>query len=185
MCDLISKISDLAPEIKISVISAIVAVFSALFSMSQAHSAKKSRKLTEQIYREGKPNFSIVDITDSFMENNECSDKVIYHFYCLIANRSDKDTSITNAKLQIDCTSTIFTFNPSSPSTDEISEIALPANIGAHKAVSGWLKFEVPRITLKKNYIKSHCLVMKDIHNFEDKKEVIYIRERINENEGK
>lgn len=166
-------------ENKIETISAAIAVFSAIFAWSQARSAKKSYKMQQKVYEDGKAKFNIDYISSSYSYNDNKHKNIYYYFEVSVTNLSDKSTSIKKAQLELVSNDGVFKVNHNDnlkiKRNHEILKI--PFIIQPHTAISGWLVFEVPTYIHNELDIDTHYLILEDIHNLIRRKEEIYVME--------
>jgi hypothetical protein len=166
-------------EITIGIISAAIALGSAIFAFWQARLAKKTLKIQQQIYEEGKPKLTL-EIIESFLVDKKDEDKVYYYMNTIISNNSDKNNSIKSVALKVkDKTHTLNM----SEVKNRMSEFEMfnffgsPLNVDAHSSIKGWFVFELKRNIYNDLNPDSYFLETEDINNIKYLKEEILIRE--------
>lgn len=167
------------PEDYISLVACIVSVVAATFSYISYLLARKEYKLQLKLYSEGLPNFNF-KIIESCIKDDKENEKIQYWFNLLITNMSDKQTSILEYVLKLECLEGI-TFRPeyATVKNADVVCLELPQNIEAHSSIKGWCVFEVPRNTFKELNIESYTITLKDIHDKTDCQTPIYIKEEL------
>lgn len=166
----------------VTIISAIIALSSAIFAYWQARLANKALKLQKAVYEDGKVKFDIQDIENSFLYDKNGEDKVYYFFKIILSNLSDKPTSIS--KLQLSLTQNnkdpfIVTCIANTSIQPDLFRMSVPANIKPHSSNSGWIVFEICRQVYRNLDIDTHYIIVTDIHGVTVKREEIYVREEI------
>lgn len=171
----------------VAIISAAIAVLSAIFSFVQARSAKNSYRLQKKIYSDGEPKFSIQDISDSLLYNQKNLDEVYYFFKIILPNLSDKATSIIESKLELKHKKgkLIVKYNEDCEIRNQLERLTIPIDIPPHSSRIGWLVFSVSREIYDQLEIDTHYLFLKDLHGVEVKKEKIYVMEEYINHENK
>ncbi|MDU7251949.1 MAG: hypothetical protein E6274_06405 [Clostridium sp.] len=164
----------------IASIGAVISLFSAIFAFAQARSAKKSYKLQKEIFEAGKVNYKLQEIENSFLVNSKNDDKIYYFFKIVLANLSDRSTSINKVSLEIlhdsnvsfiiDCIDSVTIYS-------DLPRLTFPNNIDPHNSNSGWIVFKIERKIYDTININTHFIVVEDIHGIIVKKEEIYVRE--------
>ena len=94
----------------ISLAACVVSVIAAILSFISYLLARKEHKLQLKLYADGLPNFKFKVIESCIKDNKEC-DKIQYWFNLLVTNMSDKQTSISEYILKLECLQKI-TFKP-------------------------------------------------------------------------
>ena len=85
----------------LSIIGAIISLFSAFFVWRQGSIAKKSLKMEAAIFKDRNPHFTFDSIIDCYAINNKGEDNVHLRFLILLTNRSDRPMSINRIRLRI------------------------------------------------------------------------------------
>jgi hypothetical protein len=166
----------------VAIISAIIALLSAGFAFWQASVAKKAYKLQKAIYEEGKANFAIQDIENSFLYDKNGEDKVYYFFKVILSNLSDKPTSISKIQLSLSQNNTdalIIACTTNLLIQPDLLRLSLPNNIEPHSSTSGWVVFEINRQVYKPIDIDTHYIIATDIHGVTVRREEISVREEV------
>jgi len=163
------------------IVSAIISALAALFALFQANSAKKSYRLQQQIYREGRPNLLINEISNSFIYNDKKAAEIFYFLECSISNLSDKATAITKIHLKLVCRDCIIILRQQENTKidDSFCQMKVPYNIPPHNTVSGWFSFPMDKSTYDTVDIDTHFIIACDINDIQHEKEVISISERL------
>ena len=163
----------------ISLAACVVSVIAAILSFISYLLARKEHKLQLKLYADGLPNFRFKVIESCIKDNKEC-DKIQYWFNLLVTNMSDKQTSISEYILKLECLQKI-TFKPEYVTLKNVDVVCLelPQNIDAHSSIKGWCVFELPRDTFKELDIETCTVTLKDIHGKTDCQTPIYIKEEL------
>lgn len=165
----------------ISLVACIISILAAIVSFVSYRLSKKEYNLQMKLYTEGLSNYNF-EIVDSFLVDDNKSEKIQYWFNLLIVNISDKQTSIMKYELRLECLNNII-FKPEfaleRQDEENISFLELPQNIDAHSSIRGWCIFELPRKLYKSLAIEKQTLLVKDIHEKKVEKEAIYIKEEV------
>lgn len=166
----------------IAIISAAIATFSAFFAFWQARIAKKALKLQSAMYEDGKVNFLIRDIENSFLYNKKEENSVYYFFKIVLSNLSDKSTSISKLQLSLSHNNTdalIVSCTNNLSIYPDLFRLDVPINIQPHSSNSGWVTFEINKDTFKGLIIDTHFIIVTDIHDVIVKREEISVREEV------
>lgn len=166
----------------VAIISAIIALLSAGFAFWQARIAKKAFKLQKAMYEEGKVNFTIQDIENSFLYDKNGEDKVYYFFKIILSNLSDKPTSISKIQLSLSQNNTdalIVACTTNIIIQPDLFRLSIPSNIEPHSSNSGWIVFEISKQVYRPLDIDTHYIIATDIHGVTVRREEIYIREEV------
>ena len=129
----------------VAIVSAIIALIAMFISIWQAVIAKRSFKLQKQLYDEGKPQFRIKDILDSYVVVDNDSEFLKLMFYPLITNLSDKPMIIEKMRLHL---------------VGEVEEVVLVPcimsdsihdgyTINGNSSVSEWICFKYQKKNIK------------------------------------
>lgn len=166
----------------ISAVACIISIGAAIVSFVSYRLSRKQYKLQLKMYTEGLSNFNF-QIIDSCVKDNKEYDKIQYWFNLLITNISDKQTSIVEYVLKLDCLGNL-TYTPEFVDLKERSNLDIvslgrPQNIEAHSSVRGWCIFELPRDTFKELSIEKCRICIRDIHDKMDCQTAIYIEEEL------
>lgn len=166
----------------ISAIACIISIIAAFLSFISYRLSKKEYNLQHKLYSDGLANFNF-NIIDACIKDNKEYDKIQYWFHLLITNLSDKQTSIVEYSLRLECLSNVV-YKPEYilPDNIKISDITfleMPQNIETHSSLKGWCVFELPRSTFMELDIESCSITIKDIHSKTDSQTAINIKEEI------
>ncbi len=166
----------------ISAISCIISIIAAILSFVSYKLSKKEYNLQVKLYADGLANFNF-SIIDACIKDNKDYDKIQYWFHLLITNLSDKQTSIVEYSLRLECLSNVVYkpeyILPDNVKNSDITVLEMPQNIEAHSSLKGWCVFELPRNTFKELGIESCSITLKDIHKKTDSQTPIYIKEEL------
>ncbi|MDO0822531.1 hypothetical protein [Desulfosporosinus nitroreducens] len=166
----------------IAVISATIALLSALFTSVLAWFANKTYKLQKDMFDAGKVNFVIEEIENSFMYNAKTEDKMFYFFKIVLSNLSDRATAINEICLELSYninSTLIINCQDNTIIQPDLSRLAIPNNMNPHSSISGWVVFEVEKKVYNAIDINTHYISVQDIHGMNAKQEVIYVREEV------
>lgn len=166
----------------ISAIACIVSIVAAILSFVSYLLSRKQYKLQLKMYSEGLSNFNF-KIIDSCVKDDKEYDNIQYWFNLLITNISDKQTSIVEYILKLECLGDIVYIpervDLKKEKNVDVISLGMPQNIEAHSSVGGWCVFELPRSTFKELSIEECRVVLKDIHDKTNYQTAIYIKEEL------
>ena len=164
----------------VAVVSASIAVFAAIVSVYQARISKATYKLQSAIYNDGQPNLIIQEVEDSFLQNENGLNSILYFLSILVCNLSDKPNALTSACLKIIHDNGEYIIqHPQNINIQELNILSVPVNITPHGSVSGWLVFELPKIAYDSMNIDTHYIAIRDVHDNITSREEIFIREEL------
>jgi hypothetical protein len=172
-------------EIIISIISLGFAFLAIVISIGGFLLNRRSVKLTENAADDKKPNL-VPYLIDGFSINYK--GYKIYAFYISISNRSDNGNTIAGLDLQI-------LYNQDNHNTGNLlfchdntlsqgsnfpghPPFSIPAEIGAHKTITGWGLYKITKRILEKKIIESYQIRIIDSHAIEVQLNPILIQER-------
>jgi len=170
-----------SPDV-VAIISACIALLSAVFAFSQARSGKKTYKLEKKLYDARNANFAIQEIENSFLYNANNEDKIYYFFKVLLSNLSDSATSITKITLELihdDNSAFIVSCQNNTEIHPDLARLSIPNNIAPHNSISGWVVFDISKRVYETININTHYIAAEDIHGVATRKEEISIREEV------
>lgn len=159
----------------ISVISAVVAFFSMIFSWKQAHIARKSLNMETAFFNDRKPNFTFDSIVDGYCINDKNEKDVHLRFLILLTNRSDRPMTINQIRLKLRGESLELIVRPSL--TD--SRLNSGDNIEGNHSMRNWVQFDLPRQQYLNLGILDYTIVVQDGHGNLQKKSAIFLREEV------
>ncbi len=163
----------------IAIICAVISLIAMLVSISQAHIAKRSLKIQQQIYDDGKPNFRIKDILDSYAIISEDSEYVKLMFYPLITNLSDKPMIIERIRLRLVGEKGEVFLTPCISS----EYIYDGYTISGNSSDSKWTCFQVSKKEYTDLKLIKHTLVLHDAYQNSDEKSIVWVKEMVTTNE--
>lgn len=159
----------------VSIVSACIAFIAMIVSVVNASLSRKNYKLQLKKYNDGKPNFRINDVLNSYAKNDKTQDIVNLFFFMIISNLSDKNMEINKFRLKV------------IGENDEI--ILLPVlqesyffdgeNIQANNSSKKWIRFDIPREHYENLKIIKYALEISDLYGNTDDFTVIYLREEL------
>lgn len=149
----------------ISTIACIVSIGAAILLLISYLLSRQQYKLQLKMDSDGLSNFNF-KIFDACIKDDKEYDKIQYWFNLLITNMSDKQTSIIEYVLKLECSDGII-FRPECLAPDnfrnaDIARVIMPQNIEAHSSTRGWCVFEIPRDTFNKLDIEERRSVILD-----------------------
>lgn len=162
----------------IAVISAVISVFAMMISLWQAFSAHSNLKINKQIYNDGKPHFTFIDIVDSYAVNNLNDDIVHLKFFVFVINQSDKCMVIKNIRLRVVGEEKEVILNPSESATYE-------ENVKENSSLKEWIQFDIGRDLYENIKVIKYTVLIQDSYGNTDEKSVIIVREEVTEHEEK
>lgn len=175
-------LNSMEPGDYISAISCIISIIAAILSFISYRLSKKEYNLQVKLYSDGLANFNF-NVIDACIKDNKDYDKIQYWFHLLITNLSDKQTSIVEYSLRLECLSNVVYkpeyILPDNMKNSDITPLEMPQNIEAHSSLKGWCVFELPRSTFEELDIESCSITLKDMHKSTDSQTPIYIKEEL------
>lgn len=175
-------LNSMEPGDYISLVACIISIVAAGLSFISYRLSKREYALQVKIYSDGLANFNFKVIDSCLKDNNDC-DKIQYWFHLVVTNLSDKQTSIIEYSLKLECLTKIVYkpeyILPSNIKNSDITLLEMPQNIEPHSSLKGWCVFELPRSNFKELEIETYSIVLKDIHQKTCSQNPIYIKEEL------
>lgn len=166
----------------ISAVACVVSIVAAILSLTSYLLSRQQYELQLKMYSDGLSNFNF-KIIDAYIKDDKEYDKIQYWFNLLITNMSDKQISIIEYVLKLECSDGII-FRPECLAphifgNTDVVRLIMPQNIDAHSSTRGWCVFEIPRETFNELDIEECRIVLKDIHDKKESQTAIYIKEEL------
>ena len=165
------------PNTWIALGSLVVAIASAVASWFSYRNAAHALKISERQERSRNPQLRVY-FANGYRRLT--SNQQIFGMLTSISNPTDIDNSISRAELQVVCRirdDMMVTFriqhNPAigqrpGPRSEDAAHIfSLPARIGAHQTISGWLLFSLENSSIGDGTVDSHRIILFDTHDIE------------------
>ena len=163
----------------VSIVSAGISFLAMVITLSSAVISKRNLKLQQKIYDEGKPNYKISSIVESYAIYDDKQNIVRLMFYPLITNMSSKPMTIEKIRLHLIGETETMVLTPLISDT----YIHDGHNIPANSSDTRWLCFEVDQKLYKNLKIIKHKLVVEDVYGITEAISTSWIRELVSENE--
>lgn len=160
-------------EESIAVISALISILAMFISLSQARSASKSYKLAKRIYKEGEPNFTFEDISNSCAITVPNEQIILLKFEIFITNNSDKPMIIKDIRLRVVGEEREVILKPF---VNEQS-VFCGYNISGNNALKKWVIFKIERNLYENLKIIKYAITIQDTNENIEEKSVIIVKE--------
>ena len=163
----------------VSIVSAGISFLAMVITLASAVVSKRNLKLQQKIYDEGKPNYKISSIVESYAVYDDNQNIVKLMFYPLITNMSSKPMTIEKIRLHLIGEDKTMILTPLINDT----YIHDGHNISANSSDTRWLCFEVDQNLYKDLKIIKYKLVVEDVYGITEAISTSWIRELVSENE--
>lgn len=169
--------------------SALVALVSALYTVSMAKSARKAYELAARQDSRREPRLAVY-LSDA--QSLKPADRFEIAISITVANPTDIDNSVTRAELgvtyhRLDGRPITARLSPSADSDTRTlamqRTLDIPASISSHQSMAGWLRFELPDMLVVDCVIDNYSLLLEDSHQRSTTIDSLFVREGLSPQE--
>jgi len=179
------------PKVWISIISVVLATWSAFNSWRSRQIATRALAISESQEQRRRPQFGIY-LANGFRRH--LTNRQLFGFLISVSNPTDINNSIVKAELRVtyvldgEIKNTCrVSHDPALAGTVSCSNVgtanvfSLPTRIDAHQTLAGWLVFALDHAIISERTIDSHTIILEDSHGVFSETEPLLVRDWTNE----